>query len=54
MVEANVPVDIQSASQFRRGLQPISRQETAPYLRAIVATQGGQLAPQTSNFGNAV
>ena len=54
MIEANVPVDIQGASQFRRGLQPVSGQQPGPFFRAVVDTQGGQLVPQTTDFGNAV
>jgi len=54
MIEPNVPIDIQGASQIRRGLQPVSGQEPGPFFRAVIETQGGQLAPQTTDFGNAV
>ena len=54
MIEANVAVDVQGAGQFRRGLQPVSGQEPGPFFRAVIETQGGQLAPQTTDFGNAV
>ena len=47
-------VDIQGTGQFRRGLQPVSGQETGPFFRAVVDAQGGQLVPQTTDFGNAV
>ena len=49
-----MPVDVQGAGQFRRGLQPVSGQEPGPFFRAVIETQGGQLAPQTTDFGNAV
>ena len=49
-----MPVDVQGAGQFRRGLQPVSGQQPSPFLRAVIETQGGQLAPQTTDFGNAV
>ena len=54
MIEANVPVDVQGAGQFRRGLQPVPGQEPGPFLRAVIETQGRPLAPQTTDFGNAV
>ena len=31
MIEANMPVDVQGAGQFRRGLQPVSGQEPGPF-----------------------
>ena len=49
-----MPVDVQGAGQFRRGLQPVPGQEPGPFFRAVIETQGGQLAPQTTDFGNAV
>ena len=49
-----MPVHIQGAGQFRRGLQPVSGQQPGPFFRAVVDTQGGQLVPQTTDFGNAV
>src|SRR5271165_549386 len=33
MIEANVPVDVQGAGQFRRGLQPVPGQEPGPFFR---------------------
>ena len=33
-----MPVDVQGAGQFRRGLQPVSGQQPSPFLRAVIET----------------
>ena len=48
-----MPVDVQGAGQFRRGLQPVPGQEPGHFFGPSSRLKAAS-SPQTTDFGNAV